>query len=330
MTRDRLDVGRDRAVSEDRARPIEKPLFVVGAERSGTTLLRLMLDHHPGISFPHQLEFVVDRVGDDGSLPELDAYWQYLETNDIFHRSGFRIDRSLGYMDLVNDFLCQRCGSASVVGGSVHRHLERLPLLWPACRMVHLVRDPRAVARSWVSQGWAGNPWAGVAGWIEIERSWDRLCQQLPPERRLEVRYENLVEDPEQELERICDFVCLRYDPAMLSYPEDSTYSAPVAGRTEEWRLALGDRQQRLVDARLGELLESRSYPSCGHPPLRVGPVLERWLRLEDRLGRIRFRLRRYGWRLFLERYLAQRIGGRGWRERVRARVRSVDARYIQ
>ena len=57
---------------------IENPTFLVGAERSGTTLLRLMLDHHPQVAFLHEFEFAVDCVGDDGTCPALPDYYRYL------------------------------------------------------------------------------------------------------------------------------------------------------------------------------------------------------------------------------------------------------------
>ena len=67
------------------------PFFLVGSERSGTTLLRLMLDHHPTIAVPHEFEFAVTLVGDDGSLPEIGIYHSYLEGDNAFRRSGFSV-----------------------------------------------------------------------------------------------------------------------------------------------------------------------------------------------------------------------------------------------
>ena len=46
--------------------PVPAPLFLVGSERSGSTLLRLMLDHHPEIAFAREFDFVVDRVSATG------------------------------------------------------------------------------------------------------------------------------------------------------------------------------------------------------------------------------------------------------------------------
>ena len=47
----------------------DAPLFLVGSERSGTTFLRLMLDHHPEIAFEKEFDFVVTKVSDAGEFP---------------------------------------------------------------------------------------------------------------------------------------------------------------------------------------------------------------------------------------------------------------------
>ena len=48
---------------------IEEPIFLVGAERSGTTLMRLMLDSHPDVAFGEEFEFAVTHIGADGTFP---------------------------------------------------------------------------------------------------------------------------------------------------------------------------------------------------------------------------------------------------------------------
>src|SRR5450432_1488272 len=81
--------------------------FIVGSERSGTTLLRIMLDHHPSLAFANEFEFSVQMIGSDGAWPSLEGYYEWLETNRIFLSSGFTIDRRLNYPQLINSFLFQ-------------------------------------------------------------------------------------------------------------------------------------------------------------------------------------------------------------------------------
>jgi len=81
---------------------IDKPIFLVGAERSGTTVLRLMLDHHPQIAWCYEFEYVVDQISNNGDFPQLEAYYEWLETHRIFQGTGFEVDRSLSYPQLAN------------------------------------------------------------------------------------------------------------------------------------------------------------------------------------------------------------------------------------
>src|SRR5690606_8737994 len=82
-------------VSSDALPP---PTFLVGAERSGTTLLRLMLDHHPQIAWCSEFEYAVDQMRDDADppWPEIRRYRTYLATHRIFRAHGFRVDERLG------------------------------------------------------------------------------------------------------------------------------------------------------------------------------------------------------------------------------------------
>src|SRR5690606_30898833 len=124
------------------------------------------------------------------------------------------------YPTLLNGFLIQARDQAgkSLVGATVHRHFDRLLWLWPDARFIHLVRDPRDVARSCIGMGWAGNVWTGVERWVTAEQLWDRLRHRLTEARMLEVRYEDLLAAPDRVLARTCAFVGVDYAPAMLTY----------------------------------------------------------------------------------------------------------------
>src|SRR5262245_48875713 len=74
---------------------IVQPVFLVGSERSGTTLTRLMLDHHPQIAFFFEFEYAVDWMPDSGGWPDLDAYFNSLEMDRTFQMAELTIDRSL-------------------------------------------------------------------------------------------------------------------------------------------------------------------------------------------------------------------------------------------
>lgn len=310
---------------------VRQPLLLVGAERSGSTLLRLMMDGHSRIAFHKEFEFAVDKVGDDGTRPNLPNYVDWLRTVRNFNNTGLQIDKSLSsYDELIHSFLRQKQANKANIGATVHRHLLRLRYLFSDAYYLHLLRDPRDVALSNVAMGWAGNAYHGVNRWIEIEREWDQLVKTLPRSRWIEVHYEELVVKPVAVLQRICDWIGEAYDPAMLDYPLRSTYGAPHAGTVRRWRKQLNPVLTRLLETKIGHLLESRGYERSGLPPLVAAPYRRYWLAFQDWLGRARFRIKRYGPSLFLANYVACRVGPSRFSESCRRRMLQIDNAYVK
>lgn len=289
---------------------VQRPVFLVGSMRSGTTLLRLMLDHHPRISFFFEFEFAVDLVSQTGEYPRLVDYYRFLETNRVFQLAGIRIDKSLDYPHLVDSFLRQKRDrdGKDLAGATVHHRFERIPFIWPDARFIYLVRDGRDVARSCIQMGWAGNCWTAVDRWIKAEQSWQSLSKKLPADRRIEVFYEDLIRSPEPTLARLCEFIGVDYDPAMLNYATRSTYGAPDVSLIEQWRSKLPDHQVRLAEARIGDMLVQRGYALSGLPQLRVTATRQNWLRFQDWWYCARVRIRRLGLALIVTDWLGRRV----------------------
>jgi Sulfotransferase family len=310
--------------------PVPAPLFLVGSERSGTTLLRLMLDHHPEIAFAREFDFVVTRVSAAGSPPPMPAYLDWIAT---VRGVDYAVDRSLDYCGLVNDFLRQKQaagGGKEHVGATVHRRFERLRFLWPDARYIHLLRDPRDVARSVVQKGWAGSLYQAGEFWLEAERSWDALAPHLGPGRAIEVRYEELVVTPEHELARICAFIGVDYSEAMLDYPQDARqYPPPDPSLALQWRTKLTPREIAVVELRTGPLMVERGYAASGHPPVRIGRLGHHALLGRARLQRLRTRVGRYGPRLVAEDVAGRRLGLRALARTAQLRINTIDQRLI-
>jgi len=311
---------------------IQQPLFLVASERSGTTFLRLMLDSHPQLAWNEEFEYVVDYMPPEGGFPGIEEYRRALSGDFIFPASKFSIDPTLNYPELVNSFLAQKLARdrKPVVGATVHRHFDRLLRVWPHARFVHLIRDGRDVARSIVEMGWAGNAWRAALYWDEAELDWDRLSQQLPKDRSITVRFEELVTNPTGTLEEICAFCGVSFDPAMLEYHRSSTYGPPDPKMASTWKRKMSVRDVREVEGAIGPLLVQRGYPLSGYPSLTVTRPLRAWLRAHDSYGRLRFRIGRFGLNLVFQDFLARRINIRPWRERVQLRLNDIERLYIK
>jgi hypothetical protein len=304
---------------------IAAPIMLVGAERSGTTLLRLLLDHHPKIAFQREFEFAVDLLGPDGQRPGDREFQQWLRENFVFQGSGFTIDESLEYRDLLNDFLHQKQGDKALIGATIHRHYQRIPFLWPKARFIHLLRDGRDVARSCIGMGWAGNVYAGADEWIEAIDLWEKTKATIPEEDRIEMRYEDLVENTEDELKRLCKWIGVEYNSAMFDYTKTTKYRAPNAKLAHQWKRKLDDNDLQLIEARIGHYLDQYGYERSGLPPIEITPAIDARLRREDRHARYRWRMGRYGAMITLAETLTRRLGLAPLNTALKQRMYNID-----
>lgn len=303
------------------------PVFLVGAERSGTTLLRLMLDSHPKIAFEFEFEFVVDQIDPAGNWPQLADYYEYLSTHRIFLLRSFQIDKSLPYDELVRSFLMQKQqkDNKPIVGATVHHCFQHLPRLWPDARYIHIVRDGRDVARSNVDMGWSGIPYFGVGRWITAEKRWQHLSELVPDERCLTIYYEKLANDPDGVLQEICDFIGVPFDKAMYEYAQHTPYDKPSAKFTKQWLKKMTPYQIRLVEGRVADILTKYGYPLSGLPPRQPNALELRWLRWFDRIKHIQYRLKYYPLDLYIQEMLARRLGLKAWHKRMRLRLNDYE-----
>jgi hypothetical protein len=116
----------------------------------------------------------------------------------------------------------------------------------------------------------------------------------------------------------------------MLEYSRDSTYERPDPNLVGQWRKKLTREELALLEARIGPALRQRGYESSGVPPARVSAWRRLLLRLDDRLGRFRFRRERYGLAHLGRSKLARVLGLRGWQKALLLVENEVDNRHLQ
>lgn len=290
---------------------VDRPIFLVGSERSGTTLLRLLLDHHPRIAFSGESEYIVRQISEDGVYPKIDQFREWLGSDRIFQGSRFHIDESLDYAGLVNDFLNQKRlrDSKEMVGATVHYQFRKLRAIWLRARYIYLYRDGRDVANSVMRMGWAGNVYVAADWWLNAEKEWDELRGALGREDWIEVRFEDLIADTRSQLERICAFLGVQYSHKMFDYIGNSTYSAPDARLNQPWRTGMRTADVQRLEEKLGDRLQRRRYELSGHPRISVRALTRTYLRLQSRVNVFLFRLGRYGVALTFLEALSRRFG---------------------
>lgn len=279
---------------------VAPPTLLVGAEQSGTTLLRLMLDSHPEIAFTEEFEYAVAPIEDDGSFPTVEEFRRSLDASRPFSTSGFVIDDSLAFPDLVNSFLesRRRKTGAPLVGATLHFGFSKALKLWPEAKLIHLIRDPRDVAPARILEGLAGNVWHALDPWIETEDEWASLAGRVDPERTLTVRFSDLIGDYHSTLTEICRFMGVDYTTQMLDYVSDTDYREPNVNLAGDWRASLSDTQIRLIETRVGDRLTTLGFEPSGLDPMSMTDRRRQWLRWHDRFGRLVHRVELFGFRL--------------------------------
>lgn len=276
---------------------MKKEDFVVvyGALRSGTTLLRLMLDKHPQLDCPGEVDFLFDFLSKSS-----DGHWQLdedaLKRDRIFQFSGAVVPEGKTPQEVVLNIIGQlRKSATSTIVLMVHRGLGEILEMFPDVRIVHMLRDPRDVARSSVGMGWAGTVYYGVSHWVNTENLWHAHCSKINPDYCQTLYFEELIRAPERELQSTVAFFGLTYTDAMLSYDEDSTYSAPDIKLIEQWRTKLSTKDVALVEGRIGSLLEKSGYAPGSTVPHKPNPVEAVTLGLQNKFATWHYRTSNFG-----------------------------------
>jgi len=271
------------------------PLIVLGVGRSGTTLLRVMLDRNSELAIPYESFFVTPLAHRHGRRPQLDAFlddvgrfpqlgeWGIAPDDVRPHlREGMTTGEAVG---AIFEVYAKRQGKPRW-GDKTPLYMSQLPLLerlFPDALWVHLVRDGRDAALSFLElpEGFSAKTWAQprtvaqfAARWrseIEAARGLGRRVRG----RYLELRYEDLVAEPERELRRICEHASLPWEPGMLEYagtsevaqmPEHRNLAQPPTPGLRDWR-----NQMKREDALAFEQVAGDVLRSAGYEPVEQG-----------------------------------------------------------
>lgn len=305
-------------------------VFICGALRSGTSLFHLMLNSHSRISNPGEFDFLFDYVKDIDCEPEISDYISYLEKNRIFKSKKLQINKECkSYIALVNTFIEQLSGPKTLCL-NIHRNFDIAYHYFPDAIFVHILRDPRDVAKSSIPMGWVGNTYYGVDHWIETENSWDRLVARVGKEQIFEFKYENLIIDSHSVLTNTCSFMGLDYENKMLDYHEQSTYSPPDISLTEQWKHKQKLREIELVEYKASNLMSQRGYElSC--PNLKAPNNVEFLiLWAGNKWFRFNYSIRRYGVFLFVVQKLIELFPNLPRSEKYRLRIQQIKIRHLK
>jgi hypothetical protein len=274
-----------------------RPIFIVGVHRSGTTLLRYMLGSHSRIYIPPESDFIpnffLHRPTKDLSDEEIVRFLHTIFDHYRFVKEWqgeppepdqFALsmpDRTpAAYLDTLysayaRQYGAQRWGDKTPIYAS---YVDLIHEIFPNAQFLHIIRDGRDAALSMLDKyerdEFHVDIFFAARNWVRRIRSAQRAGSQLGPDLYYELRYEDLIEDPESELRAVCEFLGETYEPGMVEYhqtareriPANSHFfsnvrNPPSRQRIGRWQEEMPERDQRLVQAVAGKLLVELGYP---------------------------------------------------------------------
>lgn len=277
----------------------EVPFFIVGAHRSGTTMLRLMMNAHPRIAVPFESDFIANTyysLSQYGDLSQSDNIARLLDEiaeNRFVKRGALIADRAAilrrqpkTYAELVRAIYSVYADAHGKArwgdkDPSYATEIDVLQKLFPDCRVIHIVRDGRGVALSNRGIDWGSKHLPTVA------RSWQwhvTLAHKMGGmlgERFLEIHYEDLVRQPEAILRSICRFLGEEFSDDMLHYDEsaeeempadamkyhNTSVSPPDPDKVDLWKREMTRADRILFERVVGNTLAEFGYEVLGERP---------------------------------------------------------------
>ncbi len=298
----------ERAPSSFAGQP-DRPLFIGACPRSGTTLLRSMLNNHPGFAMPAETDFVIPvwvRRSQYGDLRVADNRRRLAEW--IFNtprHGGQRIRAGMDQQEAIERVaaspptLGSMFASCFRIYADVHgkprwgdkrpayaNYLGMLFTLFPNAQFINVVRDPRGVVSSLMQiDFFPGDDAleAGTAMWEASIRNVDRFSRRLRPDQLLDVRYEDMVRHPAAVLERTCEFAGLRAADAieqMIGGERGGKFregwherlAEPITSApVDSWRKRLGPVEVTLIEHVLAGQMERLGYERSTDPSTSPG-----------------------------------------------------------
>jgi hypothetical protein len=287
------------------------PFFIVGNDRSGTTMLRVILDRNETVAIPTESMLLGDfaSVRTGGGLERREALQKFVAR--VWNHPKVRLwniegdvptapeglDHAAAYRWAVEQpyrAFAERDG-ATRWGDKTPYYLEwidEIKAVWPDAKLIEIVRDGRDVALSIMPLPFGGNNvHVAASDWARGVRLGQEAAARYPGD-VFTVRYEDLTADPITWVPQLCEFVGIEYSDDMLAIeqtPEDKIVADQQAWFTNlwgginqksvgKWRTKMSARQLEIYAAAAGNELRAHNYDLgiAGTVPT-FGPIRRAW-----------------------------------------------------
>lgn len=247
------------------------PIFLLGTQRSGTTLLARILSSHSKLYIQNELP--MDGLFDTPMSKEIIIDRFKTKISRMHRVEVSRYQHELPIWGLKDPLLTYQ--------------LDALEQYFPESKYILIVRDGRGVVNSYIENRWGlgTNVFTGAQRWLREVSIQRKFCEQMQ-QNSITLRFEDLVADIQTQTRRVCDFLGVEFEEGMLVYHQKesgfgrnrenlNTDRAPDQTISEKWKQKLTMRQVSIIESLSGEELSLYGYERIGNRNIKVG-FLER------------------------------------------------------
>jgi len=221
---------------------MNKVIFIVGVGRSGTSMLQSMLNSHSQIAFPPETHFIRNYLAKYEDLAKIkteiinDEDLQKLNI-DILDLLEKTTDSVEFYKLLLQKYLEKE--NKNIIGDKDPKNIEYLKTIkkyFPNAYIIHIYRDPRAVIASRLKAKWSKDRpfWQHLLAYKAQFNYGREVGEKLFDDNYIEIKYEKLVENPQEELQRLCKSLDISYENGMLDFYKQA--QKVVVGEEKDWK----------------------------------------------------------------------------------------------
>ncbi len=238
------------------------PIFIMGTQRSGTTLLTRILSAHPSIFIQNELD--LPKIFQGANSPE-----EIIENinKQLFIETGQSLEQVLS-------------SKVEPIWGlkdpQLTEYIPQLRTLLPHSKFIIIVRDGRGVTNSYMENKWGlgTNAYYGAQRWLrEVKEQQNFMAES--PDNFFFVRYEDIIDNLELSLKNICQFLGEKFSQDVLNYDKKTsnykqqrenvhTFKQPDKKLAEKWKNRLSNFEINIVEHVAGDLLEQLDYKLVG------------------------------------------------------------------
>jgi hypothetical protein len=271
------------------------PIFIVGCPRSGTGLLRDLLRSHPHLTFPNESHFIprlFRAYGDPQNEREARRLATIILNMTWVRAWGLSLTPSFfadcrAYREVLSRLYEEWMRKEGKIrwGDKTPLYVKEIPTLleiFPLAKIIHIYRDGRDVALSWLHTDFGPkNLFTAACQWKYLVNTGLRTGASLSPETYLDISYETLLSRPEVTMKRVCAFLnepfcddVLRPNrlPPEVNVMRRNTWASDseiIKSNTVKWKEAMSPSDRILFESVSGDLLGELGYETEG-PTRRI------------------------------------------------------------